>query len=549
MAENKLANNKSIFNKIHKLEVLALILDNGCKSGKIANDDIKKVQNSFDNIANNIFDNEELIDTKKYLFYEVQALLFWVNGDESEAVDMLNIAIDLSKHKILFTKSANEILGVEISDSNLNNLHKLEDMALMLDAVCQSGKINNDEIYKFQNCLNKIAKCLDNIDDSPDYIIYLIYENQALINWIYNDETEAYNLVKSAIDVKGDGDLYTKTAKELIGIIAVQSNFEKIQKRKYNLTKLFKKLPLIVFCLILLLSIFWPQIDDYLVIQAGEPYMKELALKANMSTKGKAEFLRTHPELVSNTDIQSLCNIDTNEDSIEQGCYVSKDNKIYIREMPTEFKSAEVVTAAHELLHVVYYKKLKSDDITKLNDIIESNYKLKENEELINRMAMYAIIEPEERESELFSILGTEYNSNLSDLSEYYSPYFNDNLNSVVAENNNTKEVLKSNENKLSAIMSEITNYKNLASQALESANYAYYCSTTWARAGNSYENDRNYNIYLKYFNIYKDYINKENSKVEECNTLLEKNNTLIAQFNGTKPIDKIQKIQAETEK
>jgi hypothetical protein len=336
------------------------------------------------------------------------------------------------------------------------------------------------------------------------------------------------------------------------------------QKRKTKVTssepqnKISRRRIVITFLILASIGIiiFWTPISNYWIISTADQGMVSLAQQANMSTEGEVKFLQMNPELVSNSEMASLCSISKStvtEGFVEQGCYIPSSNepekgKIYIREMPTELKSMEVVTAAHELLHPVYFELLKSMDASTLNTVLENNFTANISENLNSRMATYAQIEPEYRSHELFSILGTEYGNVSTDLMAYYSPYFNDSLGSVVAANTKTYSVFEANISKLKAIKDEIQNLSDLAAKQLESADYAYYCSTTWARVGNAYENTRNYNIYVQLLNSYKSYITQQNSKVDEYNSLLDQANTLLAQFNGTQPLEPIQNVQPQTE-
>lgn len=98
----------------------------------------------------------------------------------------------------------------------VKKLHKLENLALMLDKSCQAGEIDDDDIEKAQAILNKISKELIADKDIIGPRLYIVYENQAMLHWIDGNKDEARDFAKIAIDVKGGGDLFTETANDFI---------------------------------------------------------------------------------------------------------------------------------------------------------------------------------------------------------------------------------------------------------------------------------------------------------------------------------------------
>ena len=102
-----------------------------------------------------------------------------------------------------------------LSATQIKKLHQLEHVALMLDHACRIGEVMMDDVDKAQNQLNKIAEEFIN-EENLDPRAYIIYEVQALIYWVSSKENDAYNLIASAIDVKGDSNLFTQTGNELL---------------------------------------------------------------------------------------------------------------------------------------------------------------------------------------------------------------------------------------------------------------------------------------------------------------------------------------------
>jgi len=89
-------------------------------------------------------------------------------------------------------------------------------MAKSLNIACESGRINTDKIEEFQKALNRIHDHMNDHNNPSDSHVYLIYEVQALIFWVRSDKDSAREFLESAIIAKGDGSLYTQSARNLI---------------------------------------------------------------------------------------------------------------------------------------------------------------------------------------------------------------------------------------------------------------------------------------------------------------------------------------------
>jgi len=304
----------------------------------------------------------------------------------------------------------------------------------------------------------------------------------------------------------------------------------KIEKKMGKEIKKRPRIPLwlrLVFSVVILAIIYQP-IANQLTIWGADPVMVTLAQQASMSREGELLFLRANPQLDSDSQMKSDC--PSNDGFIEQGCYNPQTNRIYIREMPRNLYNVEIVTAAHEMLHIVYIELSSSGDAS-LNQAIESNYSSINDPELNTQVANYAKIEPGAKDIELFSLLGTEH-SNISDgLSNYYVPYFT-NINIVVAYNTQILNTFKNYESQLNELKKRIDSYTN-------AAKIAYSNSVSWARVGNARQNDYNYNIYVAD-------VNAANKAVDQYNQLLESYNKLVTEYNGTPPVAQIPSTQAQ---
>ncbi len=287
---------------------------------------------------------------------------------------------------------------------------------------------------------------------------------------------------------------------------------------------------------VLYLNVWIPYSDNYVLTHA-DPVMIKLADEAGMSRKGKLVFLRTSPQFVSDTEMQTVCAENTAANNsngfIEQGCYSPSDNRIYLREMPADLHELEVSTASYEMLHPVYISLRESREGDALDAAIEANYLAINDAHLNEQVANFAKTEPEARDLELFSLLGTNYTNLSASLSRYYAPYFDD-ISKTVAANNAVTKLFNDSQAELDQLKAQID-------QCDTRANNAYAASVRWANAGSQYWDDY-------YYDLYTHYIDQENTAIDRYNTLIVSYNALVTEYNGTQPVKQINPAQTQSE-
>jgi len=306
-----------------------------------------------------------------------------------------------------------------------------------------------------------------------------------------------------------------------------------------------------VLCMGVLLVAFRQPIKYWYYVKTSKPSIVKLAKDADMSEKGTVLFLQTHPQVDQPTQFDNDCPTATtnNAGTSVLGCYIPTTNRIYLLTMPSQLYAEEVATAAYEMLHPVYIS-LSKTAATPLNQSIESNYNtLQSDPNLSGQVTTFATTEPGARDLELFSILCTEYSDSslTTSLVNYCSPYFNDDMNSVVADNNQIDNLFTSNQSQLTSLQNSYNNYVNEANTANKDANTAYYDSTTWAAAGNEEENDYNYNIYVQDLDDYNNDVDSINNTANQYNQLLSQNNDLVTAISGGQPVNQLQTEQQQT--
>lgn len=145
----------------------------------------------------------------------VRKLFMYISGDEGE----LGIKSAESKqtHGVPAIALDAKYDVRRPSKEQLKLLQHAEHIALALDKAIQSGEISDDDVEKAQTILNKVYKKLEDDEESLGSKAYIMYEAQALISWIEKDRVEARKLLNMALNVKGDDNLFTESATDLIG--------------------------------------------------------------------------------------------------------------------------------------------------------------------------------------------------------------------------------------------------------------------------------------------------------------------------------------------
>ena len=163
-------------------------------------------------------------------FLLVRKLFKYISGDEGE----LGVKSTESKRphggSTIALDAKNSVRRP--SKEQLKLLQHAEHIALVLDKAIQSGEISDDDVEKAQVILNKVYKKLEDDEESLGSKAYIMYEAQALIAWIEKDKDETRKLLNIAVDLKGDGNLFTESATDLLELPNIENEIETIAKVK-----------------------------------------------------------------------------------------------------------------------------------------------------------------------------------------------------------------------------------------------------------------------------------------------------------------------------
>lgn len=177
------------------------------------------------------------------------------------------------------------------------------------------------------------------------------------------------------------------------------------------------------------LAVNWQRAVDQMRVWSYEPTAEivSLASRSGLSDEGNFYFYVAHPKLESVDEFNDKCQQREQSNPI-LGCYIggSGVESIHILDIVNqELDGIKEVTAAHEMLHVVY-ARTTSTEKARLANLLEEAYKRVETDNLRQRMEYYERHEPGSRTNELHSILATEFSGLGPELESYYSKYFTD---------------------------------------------------------------------------------------------------------------------------
>lgn len=169
------------------------------------------------------------------------------------------------------------------------------------------------------------------------------------------------------------------------------------------------------------------QVADYLSFRNYQPteQISAMATRSGMSDGGRYHFYLGRPVVTDSGVFNDLCQRKEKSNPI-LGCYVPTDSRIYIYDVEDlDLDGINEVTAAHEMLHVVY-DRLSQSERDRLGPKLEAAYERLATEDLTSRLEYYKNTSPGSRSNELHSILATEFRDLGPDLEDYYAKYFSD---------------------------------------------------------------------------------------------------------------------------
>ena len=297
---------------------------------------------------------------------------------------------------------------------------------------------------------------------------------------------------------------------------------------KRNLAKL---LP--VFVVLVLLVAGWMHrywlFDSYRLLSfQPSDQITELADRAGLSEHGRRLFYAARPELLLEESFDQQCEFA--DLGLVLGCYRGAD--IFILDVTeAQLEPVEPVTAAHEMLHVVY-ARLNGDEESELESLLEAQLEQVTNQRILSEIKGYRNDPAADLYNEMHSIFGTELDDLIPELEAHYAEFFED-RSLVLAESAAYEKVF----NELEA---EIASYDQQLDELgrridnLETSIVALsgQISAERIRLGQLLQNNQTaqYNASVSGFNAL---VVDHNSKVELVQALVDEFNSIVAERNA----------------
>ncbi len=266
---------------------------------------------------------------------------------------------------------------------------------------------------------------------------------------------------------------------------------------------------------------------------------------SGMSPEAERLFIAAQPLVLDNEPFNNHCKFA--DLGLVLGCYKGTD--IFILNVTDpKLVSVETVTAAHEMLHVVY-SRLTQSEKNSLDALLDEQYMNVDNKRIIDEIEGYKKDPKSDIHNEMHSIFGTELANLSSPLEEHYSRYFTD-RSKVLASSSKYEKVFNELEDQIAGFDKQLS----ILSQQINS--YETQITTlanqiTSQRAQlNVYENNNQiaeYNALVPQFN---DLVNQHNTRVELYKQVIDKYNSIVVKRNkvGVAKNDLIKSLDSSLE-
>lgn len=168
-------------------------------------------------------------------------------------------------------------------------------------------------------------------------------------------------------------------------------------------------------------------VRDWLVVGkvAESARLDEYVETVGLSASGRFYLFAAHPTLHTPETFDEACPV--REAGIAVlGCYTESDDTIHLLDITDDtLTTLEPVVAAHEALHAIW-ARFDARERSVVATEVEKSFTHVSDLTLLGRLAPYESMSPDERDAELFAILGTESPTVTPALEDIYSRYFDD---------------------------------------------------------------------------------------------------------------------------
>jgi hypothetical protein len=170
---------------------------------------------------------------------------------------------------------------------------------------------------------------------------------------------------------------------------------------------------------------FTQDLEDWskLLHYQPSPEIARLAANTTMTDTARRFFYVNQPTIETKKSSLNLCK--STEHTIVLGCYVPRKGIFLQAVTDPRLQGVMEVTAAHEMLHVVY-QRMSLFEQTQINKQLQTVLRKIQNPRILKLVQTYNKQDARSVDNELHSILGTEVRNLGSELEGHYRKYFTD---------------------------------------------------------------------------------------------------------------------------
>jgi len=186
-------------------------------------------------------------------------------------------------------------------------------------------------------------------------------------------------------------------------------------------------------CTVLLLAAFVvvglhrDEIVDWAKTRNYQPpsAIQQMANDTTMTAYARRLLYVNHPAVEDKAAFNQHCP-DASKEAAVLGCFRGNRLGIYIYDVTDpRLAGIQQVTAAHEMLHQAY-ERLNTSERTRINALLRDYAKTITDQDLKDRLDVYRKSEPNDMDTEMHSLFGTEVATLPAALEAYYKQYFTD---------------------------------------------------------------------------------------------------------------------------
>lgn len=116
---------ESELKKIDSLKKILISLDKACQVGEVLDEDVEKASIKVEMLINDYVHKQQLVDSRLYILFEIQSLIFWIRGNENEAYKSIELAYKTYGINVVFSQTGKELYKNYRQESKNQQIKKI----------------------------------------------------------------------------------------------------------------------------------------------------------------------------------------------------------------------------------------------------------------------------------------------------------------------------------------------------------------------------------------------------------------------------------------